>query len=410
MKDLKKVTGISILLIVILRLTIGWHLLYEGLWKIDTLDSPRPWTAAGYLNNAKGPFRDHFRDMTGDPNSLNWLDAEKVEAKWLAWEQRFLNQYPDLTDKQRSKLSQMINGSSSFAAELSALPPGVKIGGSLGKAIKYDAKRQRLIVDGNQHLTPAEKQRLQDMVPVKKGKDGKLTGGTKLDQEFYDAVEKVYARSARLSYIEKMQAALRGDPEVAGQINKKQEGTIDGKRMGKIEQYKKAIARYEEKLAQADQQFKRDHLDKIWAEIQSSKASLVNPIRGLEDEMKSEASKLLTATQIAAGPVPPADTQIYRIDMLTIASLTILGFLLMVGLGTRISAVMAAGMLFSFYLVHPPWPGVPPAPGPEHSFIINKNLIEVVALLAIASLPTGTWFGIDGLFYRLFNRKKKSKK
>ena len=235
MKDLRKVTGITILLIVVLRLTIGWHLLYEGLWKIDSLSTPRPWTAAGYLNNAKGPFRDHYRGMTGDPNSLNWLDAEKVEAKWLAWEQRFLNQYPDLTDAQRSKLSQMINGSSSFAAKLSALPPEVKIRGSLGKAIKYDAKRQRLIVDGNQHLTPAEKQRLQSMVPVKKGKDGKLTGGTKLDQEFYDAVEKVYARSARLSYIEKMQASLRGDPEVAGQINKKQEGTIDGKKLGNIE-------------------------------------------------------------------------------------------------------------------------------------------------------------------------------
>ncbi|WP_298866498.1 DoxX family protein, partial [uncultured Gimesia sp.] len=281
---------------------------------------------------------------------------------------------------------------------------------SVGNAIKYDAKRKRLIVDGQRHLTPAEKQRLQKMVPVEKGPNGKLTGGTTLEQEFYDAVEKVYARSARLSYIEQMRASLRGNPEVAGSINKKQEGTIDGKKIGKIEQYKKSLERYEQNLAKADQTYKLDHLNKHWAEIQGMRASLVNPIRGLEDEMKTEASKLLTAEQIALGPVPPADTQMYRLNMLTTASLTILGIMLLVGFGTRIAAIGAAGMLMSFYLVMPPWPGVPPAPGPEHSLFVNKNIIEAIALLAIASLPTGTWFGIDALISRFFRKKKKPTK
>jgi uncharacterized membrane protein YphA (DoxX/SURF4 family) len=410
-QDLKRITGIAILFIVVLRLSIGWQLLYEGLWKIDTLSSNRPWTAAGYLNNAKGPFRDHFRNMTGDPNDLNWLDADKVKAKWLGWEQRFLNHYPNLTDAQKSRLHQMVSGSDYFAAELSALPPGVKFNGSLGEVIEYDPKRQRLIVNGEKHLTPAEKQRLQKMVPVKKGPNGKLTGGTALDREYFDAVEKVYARSSRLSYIEKMQASLRGNPELAGQIDVEQEGTIDGKRVGKIEQYKIALDRYEQRLTKADQDFKVDHLNKIWSEIQSMKASLVNPIRAMEDEMESEASKLLTPEQLAAGPVPLENTQIHRVNMMTIYSLTILGVLLLIGFGTRIAALASAGMLLSFYLVMPPWPGVPPVPGPEHSFIINKNLIEVLALLAIAVLPTGTWFGIDGLVYRFFHsRKNKTNK
>lgn len=408
MQDLKKISGIAILFIVVLRLCIGWQLLYEGLWKIETLSTNRPWTAAGYLNNAQGPLRDHFRSMTGDPDDLNWLDADKVKAKWLAWEQRFLNHYPNLTDAQKSKLHQMVNGSPSFAAELSALPPDVKIGGSLGNVVKYDEKRKRLIVDGEQHLTPAEKQRLQSMVPVKKGPNGKLIGGTKLDQEFYTAVDQAYARSARLSYIEKMQASLRGNPELSGQINVKQEGTIDGKRIGKIEQYKVSLERYEQKLVQADQQFKVDHLNKLWADIQQMKASLVNPIRALEDEMETEANELLTPEQFAAGPIPHEDTQIHRVNMMTIASLTILGILLLVGFGTRIAAVAAAGMLLSFYMVMPPWPGVPEAPGPEHSFIVNKNLIEVIALLTIATLPTGTWFGIDRLVHRFFHKKQKT--
>jgi len=57
----------------------------------------------------------------------------------------------------------------------------------------------------------------------------------------------------------------------------------------------------------------------------------------------------------------------------------------------------------------PPWPGVEElieTAGPEHSFIVNKNLIEVIALLAIASLPTGQWFGLDRLLSGLVPRKR----
>jgi uncharacterized membrane protein YphA (DoxX/SURF4 family) len=88
--------------------------------------------------------------------------------------------------------------------------------------------------------------------------------------------------------------------------------------------------------------------------------------------------------------------------------LLIIGMLLLAGLGTRVAAVAGAVMLLSFYLVVPPWPGVPQPPGPEHSLIINKNLIEVIALLAIAALPTGSWFGLDGILRWCFKGKKKA--
>jgi uncharacterized membrane protein YphA (DoxX/SURF4 family) len=80
---------------------------------------------------------------------------------------------------------------------------------------------------------------------------------------------------------------------------------------------------------------------------------------------------------------------------LTITGLTGLGLLLIFGLFSRFAALMAALMVFGFYMAMPPWPGVPEVPGPEHSFIVNKNLIEVLALLALATIPTGRWFGLD---------------
>ena len=39
--------------------------------------------------------------------------------------------------------------------------------------------------------------------------------------------------------------------------------------------------------------------------------------------------------------------------------------------------------------------------------MVNKNLIEAIALLGIAALPTGSWFGLDGLIRRMFGAKKK---
>jgi hypothetical protein len=81
--------------------------------------------------------------------------------------------------------------------------------------------------------------------------------------------------------------------------------------------------------------------------------------------------------------------------------------LLISGLGTRVAAIAAAGMLLSFYLAYPPWPGVRHAvPNVEHSLFVDKNLIEVIALLAIAAMPTGTWFGVDGLIWRLIGGRR----
>ena len=110
----------------------------------------------------------------------------------------------------------------------------------------------------------------------------------------------------------------------------------------------------------------------------------------------------MTPDQLAAGDLNWDNAPIHRINQMTIWSLLILGGLLIVGLFTPLAAIAGAGMLMMFYLAMPPFPGVPEAPGPEHSLIVNKNFIEAVALLAIAFIPTGRWFGLDGLYSRIF--------
>ena len=40
---------------------------------------------------------------------------------------------------------------------------------------------------------------------------------------------------------------------------------------------------------------------------------------------------------------------------------------------------------------------------------MNKNLIEVFALLALASVPTGYWFGLDKLVAGFFSKRRRRK-
>jgi thiosulfate dehydrogenase [quinone] large subunit len=56
--------------IVVLRVLIGWHFLYEGLSKLTTPG----WSASGYLLQSRGPFAPLFRWMATDPNVLSTVN------------------------------------------------------------------------------------------------------------------------------------------------------------------------------------------------------------------------------------------------------------------------------------------------------------------------------------------------
>jgi thiosulfate dehydrogenase [quinone] large subunit len=52
--------------LVVLRVLIGWHFLYEGLSKLTTPG----WSASGYLLQSRGPLSGFFRWMASDPSVL----------------------------------------------------------------------------------------------------------------------------------------------------------------------------------------------------------------------------------------------------------------------------------------------------------------------------------------------------
>ena len=405
MHNRKSTFLITVTLLVILRIAIGWQFLYEGLWKFQSRQTAKPWTSAGYLRNSQGPLRNVFRNLTGDPDELNWLNADWVISRWDTWQGKFVADH-GLDKSQAGRLDRLLNGPKDFRAELAALPDGLQFRGPLAKRLTFVAESQRLVVDGKAHLTPRERDAALKLVtvdenPAPEQREANATAG-----KYREAIEKVFARSSRLSFKERMRASLLGDPERAGVTitDRKTKEELET-RLGEIELYQRQLARYEASLESAETDFQQKPVRQSGVpghgDTAEIRASLVGPIKALERELIEAAEKLLTPEQRARGPVAMPPTRINQIDAMTMWGLTVIGTLLIAGFCSRLAAVGGAVLLFSFYLAMPPWPGVPPAPGPEHSLWVNKNLIEVLALLALASVPTGRWFGLDALTGRL---------
>jgi uncharacterized membrane protein YphA (DoxX/SURF4 family) len=82
--------------------------------------------------------------------------------------------------------------------------------------------------------------------------------------------------------------------------------------------------------------------------------------------------------------------------------ITLTGAFLLMGLLTRTACVVGAYFLLTFFLAMPPLPGWPESPRAEgHYLFINKNIIEMLALLTLATTLSGRWAGLDGLLQLL---------
>lgn len=101
--------------------------------------------------------------------------------------------------------------------------------------------------------------------------------------------------------------------------------------------------------------------------------------------------------------------QLQKIDLLTMWGLSTVGLCLMLGLFTPLAALGGAAYLLSFYLSMPPWPGLPEGITEGHYRYVNKNLIEMLACLVLASTPNGLWIGVDALLFGWIGRGRRAR-
>jgi len=90
------------------------------------------------------------------------------------------------------------------------------------------------------------------------------------------------------------------------------------------------------------------------------------------------------------------NTGMWMIDTANAYGLTLIGLALILGIFTRVALWSGVTLLFMYYLAYPPFGGFSYGAPSEGSYlIVNKNLIELFAMILLAFTESGQFFGLD---------------
>jgi uncharacterized membrane protein YphA (DoxX/SURF4 family) len=366
--------------LVLLRVVIGWHFLFEGLEKLDSwYHGPREgqpvWSAGGYLGESQGPMAWWFREQAGNPDAdaLAKLSLPKepgmlppaVERQWREKFDRFVKYYGVGQDK--AVQPEYIGV---LAVSLSAQFPSVLPWPALARSFPQAKDETAQFALAAEDLGQAGAMALQWLEHGTRQVPSKLPG---VEEKIKETTPQRIA-----AYKEKLN----------------QLAEIENKGMPAF-----------------DHDVWKDKYRTLKKEIASARMDLLKDLEKPFNDAMAVAKLRLSKAQRDKGPVPetPAVTSsLDRINFVTRWGLTIVGACLLLGLFSRTACVAGAGFLLMFSLAMPALPWLPANPRAEgHYQFIDKNIIEMIALLTLATTQSGKWLGLDGLvqFLNPFRRR-----
>ncbi len=335
--------------LVLLRFAIGWHFLFEGLDKIQSVnvgitETNRPWTSRAYLRESTGPLADTFHKQAGD------------------------------TDEEALSI-----------LEVRALRPG-----------EDPAK-----IPASQRISPVLDQAWNEYF-----------------QGFADhyKLEGVQRKLAEGKLAQAKEQAVRwllgetGVREVEHSFGPSATVKIKESPAQRLQDYRHKVQELRdimnEKLPAFGRDVEKRHLAALKADVNRMRSEL---LADLEKPMQETLQSVLTDEQKKMGPIPVPvaghwweQGRLGMIDLITRYGLTVVGACLVLGVFTRSACLAGAAFLLLFYLAMPPLPWLPESPRVEgHYVFVNKNIIEMLALLALATTRSGYWAGLDGLLCSL---------
>lgn len=305
---------LAVLALVALRLGLGCHFLYEGMWKIE---HHAEFTAEPFLTQAKGPISPLFYLMIYDINGRQRLAVED-DAK----------------------------GKKGIAPEVFVA--------------RWDTIRQDFVDYYRSASAEDGQTQLEDMA----GKTYK---------DFCDKLDKYLAANT--------------DEIVA---------------------HFAALDRFEtDKENHQTAPFQKQRRWERMMELRQEGNKWIKDIEGQETAFKNSLYSQLSDEQKEQGHVPPSWNplkwkRIELINFAVTASLTAIGICLMLGFCTPLAALGGAGFMCFVVMTQPAFPGIYPADPPVvgHALLVNKDFVEMLALLAVVATSAGRWGGLDFFLYR----------
>jgi uncharacterized membrane protein YphA (DoxX/SURF4 family) len=333
--------------LILLRIAIGWHFLFEGIDKIESIrrgptETSRPFSSAAYLYESSGPLNSVVKEQVGDP------DYAAIE---------------------RLTPFETLNESKPPLAGKRYLAPIVieEWDEYFNRAAQYYG-----IPRDSEQMKKAEE-------ALEKAKDKAglwlLQGGKDVDKSFSSVVYKAPMTTKE-----------------------------------RVDEYRRKLAQVhdvvEHELPAFDKDVKKNNLQAAKAEVVRLRNELLADLKQPLDEairgVLSDEQKRMPPMSADYGKALTELSRIEWIDRIVSWGLIVVGGCLLLGLFTRTSAVAGALFLLMLYLAMPPFPGVPEVTRTEGKyFFVNKNLVEMLALLVLATTRSGQWIGLDGLIVSL---------
>lgn len=153
--------------------------------------------------------------------------------------------------------------------------------------------------------------------------------------------------------------------------------------------------------------YEKERAYKDRAKLNTERRELFAVADGWTKTFHDKLDEIAGPEKVKASPYVAPMSRLDWINTLTKYGLVAAGACLILGFLTPLAAIYAAGFLLLLYLSFPPWPGVPDAPIAEgHYWIVNKNLVELLGCLVVATTPNGFWVGLDALLFGWIRRRR----
>lgn len=323
-----------------LRVLIGWHFLSAGIEKFDP-----SFTSAGFLGSANGPMADFYKSMVPQPHDWDKLVAEPM---------------PELGDYQDERKYIDHEGN-----EVERPTSSDRIGHIPYPTDAYGPWAARIADDWQETL--------KNFKQIPELTEEQLAAA---DQAFFIQ----YVHLAH--YFEENRQAI-------------EEFQYEANRLGAMQEQARKDG--------SKPPYLRDRIQAKKAEINATPRKWVAGVAGEEDVYHKMLADILTSEQRGQPPVakelsttldPPQP--IDKIDTAVMWLTTLVGICLIIGLFTRVAAIVGAGFLLSIMSTQPPWVE---EVLDSVRLIFAYQGIEVVALFLLAFIGAGAWWGLDGAIW-----------